>query len=139
MWIQFNTKDNLRLIVNDYENKLISVFTPAAATAITTTVTTTVAVLLLLVVVMLLLVLLLQRLLLHLLVHKFTYHKSILPIVFSHILMIINYFMNIILVGKHCFTYPGCHTSVGHKIKYKTCKLWNNLPRFKIYFFQQVI
>jgi len=33
-----------------------------------------------------------------LLVHKFTYHNSKLPIVF--ILMIINYFMKIILVGK---------------------------------------
>ena len=32
--------------------------------------------------------------------HKFTYHKSKLPIVLQHILMIINYFMNIILVGK---------------------------------------
>jgi len=39
-----------------------------------------------------------------LLVHKFIYHKSKLPIVFQHILMIINYFMNIILVGKNCFT-----------------------------------
>ena len=39
-----------------------------------------------------------------LLVHKFTYHKSKLPIVFQHILMIINYFMNTILVGKNSFT-----------------------------------
>ena len=43
--------------------------------------------------------------------------------------MIINYFMNIILVGKKMLHLTGCHTSIGHKcIKYKGCKLWNNLP-----------
>ena len=37
-----------------------------------------------------------------LLLHKFTYHKSKLPylLYFQHTLLIINYFLNIILVGK---------------------------------------
>jgi len=63
------------------------------------------------------------------LVHKFTYHNSKLPIVFSTYFNDNQLFYEYNTRGKKLLHLTGCHTSVGHKcIKYKGCKLWNNLP-----------
>jgi len=61
-----------------------------------------------------------------LLVHKFTYHKSKLPIVFSTYFNDNQLFYEYNTRGEKLLHLTGCHTSIGHKcIKYKG--LWNNL------------
>ena len=63
-----------------------------------------------------------------LLVHKFTYNKSKLPIVFSTYFNDDQLFFEYNTRGKKLLHLTGCHTSIGHKCIYKGCKLWNNLP-----------
>ena len=60
---------------------------------------------------------------------KFTYHNSKLTIVFSTYFNDNQLFYEYNTRGKKLLHLTDCHTSIEHKcIKYKGCKLWNNLP-----------